>query len=315
MKTMGFEEFKNLVKESIIQWLPERFQEATISFQVVTKNNNLRLTGMNIMLPNKNIAPTIYLEGFFEKYQKGEAVEDILEQIAKLQLDQEAEVNFDTACITEYEQCKDKIYPRLISKEWNQNMLENHPHIEMEDLAIIFYIDLNEAEKGSMTVKIHEGLVKNWNITVEELYERAISNLKKDNAGIFRSMNEVLMEMMTADFIDICEGNEEEARKMMESIPTADNVMYVLSNINKIHGASVVLNNEMMERVINTVGETFFVLPSSVHELLIVPAKAHMQVEDLKAMVYEVNSTQVCMEERLSNNVYTYSLKEGLKIA
>ena len=90
--------------------------------------------------------------------------------------------------------------------------------------------------------------------------------------------------------------------------------MYVLSNSIKVNGASAVLDAKMMEDIAEKVGD-FYILPSSIHELLVVPVKSGMDVESLENMVCEVNATQVQLEERLSDHVYTYSLEEGLKIA
>ena len=312
---MKFEEFKNVVGESIISWLPENFRDARVNFQVVTKNNNLKLTGMVIMLPNKNIAPTIYLESFYEKYQNGEEMDGILEQIAKIQLEHDTDLEFDTKSVTELERCKDKIFPRLISTEWNRDILETCPYVEMEDLAVVFYIDLSADERGRMSIKIHNGLMEMWNLTVEELYEISVSNLQKEHSGTFRAMNEVVAEMMLTDVIEEYDGDVEEAKRMVEAMMPENNVMYVLSNESKVHGASIILDNEMMERVIDRVGEDFYILPSSIHELLVVPANSHMKIEELKNMVYEVNTTQVAMEERLSNNVYRYNLIKGIQIA
>ena len=312
---MGFEEFKNVVKESIISYLPVSFKDAKVNLQTVTKNNDLQLTGLTIMAPNRNIAPTIYLESFYEQYQKGEGVEEILERIANLQLENEMDMDFDTSLVTNFENCKDKIYPKLVSAEWNQETLETCPYVPMEDLAVIFYIDLSSEGNGSMTIKIHKGLMDMWNLTIEELNDIAISNLKRTNSGTLQSMSEVMVDMMLPDFLEQYEGDEEAAKAMLETMMPTDNVMYVLSNKSKLNGSNMILDYEMMHQVVEKIGEEFFILPSSIHELLIVPIASHMQIEDLRHMVCEVNDTQVSLEERLSDNVYRYSLTEGLKIA
>ena len=312
---MGFEEFKKVVKESIISCLPESFKDAKVYLQTVTKNNDLQLTGLTIMVPNQNIAPTIYLESFYEQYQKGEEVEEILERIAELQLEHEKDLDFDTTLVTNFENCKNKIYPKIISAEWNQETLGNCPYVPIEDLVVTFYIDLSSDGNGSMCIKVHNGFLSMWKVTTEELYDIAISNLKRTNSGTFQSMSEVMFEMMLPELLEQCDGDEEAAKEMFEAMMPKDNVMYVLSNKNKLNGANMILNSEMMLQVIERVGEEFFILPSSIHECLIVPAFSQMGVEELRHMVCEVNDTQVDLEERLSDNVYKYSLSQGFKIA
>ena len=91
--------------------------------------------------------------------------------------------------------------------------------------------------------------------------------------------------------------------------------MYVLCNKDKIYGASILLDQKLMQSVIDRIGNEFYILPSSVHECLVVPASQDMEPSDLVAMVLEVNSTTVSNEERLSNNIYTYSIEDGIKLA
>ena len=68
-----------------------------------------------------------------------------------------------------------------------------------------------------------------------------------------------------------------------------------------------------MNEIVETFGE-FFILPSSIHEVLIVPAKPGMTAENLENIVREVNTTQVQLEDKLSDYVYIYSMEEGLQI-
>ena len=70
-----------------------------------------------------------------------------------------------------------------------------------------------------------------------------------------------------------------------------------------------------MKSVVKRVGEKFYVLPSSVHELLVVPSNIGMDVGQLKEMVTSINASEVALEERLSDNVYRYSTEKGLQIA
>ena len=137
-------------------------------------------------------------------------------------------------------------------------------------------------------------------ITVEELHNIAVSNMPVISPSLFRGMNEVISEMM---------GMEAEELGM-----TGEDKMYVLSNRNKSFGAVALLDAEMMKSITGRFG-TVFVLLSSVHETLIVIPDDSMDVRNLRTMVHEVNETRVSLEERLSENVYSFSADEGLSIA
>ena len=83
MSRMNFEEFKNVVVDGIREWLPESLKAASIELQTVSKNNDIRLTGLLIRRKDCNIAPTIYLDGFYQKYSNGEDMSSIMKQIAE----------------------------------------------------------------------------------------------------------------------------------------------------------------------------------------------------------------------------------------
>ena len=118
--------------------------------------------------------------------------------------------------------------------------------------------------------------------------------------SLFRGMNEVISEMM---------GMEAEEIGMPE-----EDKMYVLTNKNKSFGAAALLDKDMMHSITDRFGSVF-VLPSSIHETLIVLMEENMDVSYLRNMVHEVNETQVSVEDRLSENVYIYTASEGLLVA
>lgn len=310
----NFEEFKVAVVDGIREWLPEQFATAHVSIQVVTKNNDLKLTGLTIQSVGSNIAPTIYLEGFYEKYQEGTEMPEILRLIAEVRVKHEIEGGFDASQITDFDKCQDKILPRLVGAEWNKELLEKRPHVIIEDLAVTFCIDLGANEEGTMSVPIHNDLMNSWGVTVETLYELAVKNLSGSKVGTFRSMNEVMAAMMLPNLIEEY-GDEETAEQMLEMMMPPEDKIFVLSNRSGINGASILLDKEMMQTVIDRVGSDFYILPSSLHEVLVVPADEGMNPADLVSMVVEVNQTTVETSDRLSNQIYTYSVDEGIKLA
>ena len=105
------------------------------------------------------------------------------------------------------------------------------------------------------------------------------------------------------------------AERMCEEMMPPEDRMYILTNIYKVNGASMLLDSDMMQKVMEEVGSDFFILPSSIHEVLIVPADSGMKSSDLETMVREVNDTEVSDTEILSYHVYRYSMENGIQIA
>lgn len=303
MSRMNFEEFKNVVVDGIREWLPESLKAASIELQTVSKNNDIRLTGLLIRRKDCNIAPTIYLDGFYQKYSNGEEMSSIMKQIAEIRVQHDSTRNCEIDSILDFEKAKEHIMPRLVCAESNQENMKKRPHILVEDLAVMFVIELGKDEEGEATIPIHYGIMELWGITAEQLFRIAVENLEKAECGVFISMNQVLASLT---------GNE-------GLIENADGIpedgMFVLTNKNKVNGAGVVLDKYMMESVIERVGDNFFMLPSSVHEWIIIPDKMEMNTEDLETMVKEVNATQLQEEEILGNRVYHYTIENGLQIA
>ena len=119
-------------------------------------------------------------------------------------------------------------------------------------------------------------------------------------------MNAVMTDMMVPQIMSDYGVDREEAIKMVNDMVPTDDKLFVLTNNQKLNGAAALLDEKMMEQIAERVGNDFYILPSSVHEVLIVPKEAGMDFKDLEAMVQEVNATQVAPQDKLSDHVYQY---------
>ena len=301
MNKMKFEEFTNAVVEKIREYLPESFKNASVELQTVTKNNGLILTGLTIRSAESNICPTIYLESFFENYQSGQDMKHILENIADVRLRNEVAETFDVGKITDFERASDRIVPRLVGCKWNKEMLETRPHTVISDLAVTYHIFLAESFDSTASVPVTNALMESWGVDVKTLHELALKNMPELLPSTFQPMSAVLGAML----------GDEEAQMLLPAMDPDDEVMYILSNDKKMFGAAALLDQKIMQKVAEKFSE-FFIIPSSVHETIIVPATPDMDVATLSAMVVDVNGSQVAPEERLSDHVYRYNLKDGL---
>ena len=95
----------------------------------------------------------------------------------------------------------------------------------------------------------------------------------------------------------------------MQMMPDIPDTMFVLTNDTKVNGAAAILNDDIRQEIAEKVGD-FYMLPSSIHETLIIPKDAGMEFKELEQMVQEVNQKQVAPGERLSDHVYEYDAKE-----
>lgn len=294
---MTFDEFKASVADNIKDYLPEQYQNAEVTLQEVTKSNDITLTGLMIKNEDSNIAPNIYLEGFFEQYNDGKDMSDIMQSISDLRVNNELTQGFDTSRITELGKVEDHIICRLVNQEMNAEFLANRPYTAFEDLAVVYAVDLGSHQGGRMSAPITNQMMEQYGITTEELHDIALHNLSESQID-FKTMRETLMEMM---------GITEDDPQAAFMLPPEDEMgMYILTNAEKLDGAAAILDAKTMQDISEKLGGDFVVLPSSRHEVIVLPMRDDMNIRVLEGMVQEVNAGQVAPEDRLSDHVYQY---------
>ncbi|MBE5848666.1 MAG: hypothetical protein E7298_00680 [Lachnospiraceae bacterium] len=297
---LNYDEFKDAIASQIKDFLPESYSDAAVSFSSVLKNNSLKLDGLNIRRDGESVCPTIYVNAIYNQYKDGRELEDILSEIAHIRQSHEGPLNLDVAAITDFSRIRDKLRVKLINSEQNTEYLKDKPHTEIADLSAVYYIDLGSDSCGNMTTVITDNLLSQYGVSIEELHLIAISNM--GSQARFCTMFEVLSEMMPAQMFD-------------NDFNGADNMLFILTNQNKVNGAAMLLCPDAMDMVREQIGESYYILPSSVSEILCVPFKDDLDVNSLKDIVHEVNSTQVAPDEVLSDTVYLYDYDKHCIVA
>lgn len=270
-------------------------EEKTVSIHTNVKNNGVRRSGIMISEKGINISPTIYLEEYFHQFRMGYPLEQIAKDIVGLY----ERIRFrnsweDGEKVKDYEFVKDKIIYRLIGREENQELLKEIPYKCYLDLAIIYYVLLEVDEYGMASMMVRTEHMDMWKVTEEDLYCRASENTRKLLPYEFAPMRTVIEELLGLG---------------MEEGPAEK--MYILSNEMRSYGAAALIYPGCLRKIADEVGENFFVIPSSVHEIIIVAESEAPGREELESMIEEVNETQVEAEEVLSDRAYYYDRESG----
>lgn len=159
------------------------------------------------------------------------------------------------------------------------------------DLEEYVRVDLGHNDSGSaMSVVVTESLLESTGIKPEELREYARKNLK--GCVVIKSMGDVLSSLMgmPAD----------------PFIPASDNLMYVATTTAMLHGASVMLLDDVLtEFCFLHHLKSVYIIPSSLHEVLLIPADQDMDI--INNMIQEVNLSEVDETDRLSDHVYLFT--------
>lgn len=267
----------------------------------VNKNNGLVLTGLVILDNGSNIAPTIYLDEFFERYRAGELMADLCREIIEFYQNNKVTDAFDIGNITEFAKAKSRVCYKLVNAEKNRELLREVPHVIFHDLAVVYYVLISVHGDSIATAVIREDLFKKWGVSEAELYKLACANTQRIFGSTVKSMADVLSGLMAEAVGDEC------ADELIEMLGGEDiSPMYVVTNNIKINGASVMLNKRLLRTFSDRIGGSYYILPSSINEVIFMPIFANINEESLKDIVREINKTTVLPEEVLSDNVYFY---------
>lgn len=260
-----------------------------VGLETIYKNNGNDLLAIIIREEKSNVFPTIYLEQFFDDYKNGISVDRIAQMVVDVHKTHSLDNRIDVGSLTDWERVKDNVVCRVVSKSLNEKLLEEAPHEDFLDLAVIYTIVLGEFGDSIATVVIKNPHLEKFGITQEELAEISRKNTPTVTPHRLSSLNQILSEIDDS-FDELPEGP-----------------MLIATNTKRTYGASAFLDKEFLAKSAERLGEKFFILPSSIHELMFVRDDDQFTAEELKGLVTEVNDTQVAEKEILSYSVYQYN--------
>ena len=279
-----------------------------ISIHRVGKNNGVYYTGLQITENAVNISPVIYIDRYYELYEKGG---ETIESTAAFVMDTYNRersggiMQDDIRKFLSYDSVRENVVYKLINTEKNRELLEDIPHMEFMDLSIVFQCIISLEETGVASILIHNVHMKLWGVAAEDLYAAAKENTGRLLPYEIKSMAEVLYEIREPE-------NPGQAGHDGYGAGSADSVpMYVLSNRNRVEGAACMLYPGLIRGFAEKAGNSLYIIPSSVHELLLIPTENTEEYAEIRSMIREINDTQVSEEEILSYSLYYYDREEG----
>lgn len=294
---MNYENFVKEMKEMVQKRIPA--VKVDISSEV--KNNNSLRTGLSIKKLDENNntnALVIYLEDYFLMYRAGKTISYVADEIVRgyYSLSVEIKERIISIPFGDYEKIKDKITCRLINRRRNEELLKDVPYVPFLDLVIVFYIiiDITDCRIGSCLIRNqHLKIWKIDNSNFEEFASLAMKNTMKMFPAKFERLQDVIREMGGTDF--------------RELVP-----MYVLSNNYKEHGAITILYDGYLKYVSDILKSDFYVIPSSIHETIIISTVCGHEKEMIDFWIKDINDKVLNPEEILSDRVYYYDREKEI---
>ena len=297
---MNINEFVNEVRGNIKGFLPKAYENAEVSVMDCQKLN-VSYKGLMVKREKEMISPIINLDQFYEIYQNQPetTMEVICRRIAKVVMKTPIEVNLNP--IMDYNIAKYNLFIRVSSAEKNKDILANVPHQLKEDLAITYHLITYMRGGELSSLLINNDLLKQYGITAEQLHEDAMNSSPRIMPQEVSSIGEFLEQ-------DPFMMSSEENDMLQESEPAPS--FYVVTNQKKLDGAGVIFYPGMMEYLGSLFFQDYFILPSSIHEMIVLPDNGEISVKELKMMVSGINVTQVYPSERLTDEVYHFDTKD-----
>ena len=309
---------------AVVEYLERRFPEAKVDTRNVIKNNGLVLHG--VYFTNSTLSPTVYLENFYHYYTEGRGLGNILEDIGSIFEANMAESrnmsSIDTSFLNDFEKIKDDVVPKLINAERNEALLDSVPHYKLFDLAVIFiYCFSDESELGKRLNAIGEDCFPNitidnemmlkWGKTTEDLIAQVEKNAVNGFEPALYDMEETLLS--GGNYIR-CTNLLEESSILEKNIYNGGYVvpaMYLLSNKRGMWGATSIRDNCLLKRVAERLDCSFYIIPSSIKEVILVPETPYTCMGSLFDMVKQVNQTLLAPTEVLSDSIYFFNKDIG----
>ena len=304
---LNYDEFKERVINEFLDYLPSKYKDCEIKVHEVPKVNKV-LTGIVIVPKKKNkksmIMPTFYMERLYEQYLETGNFESMMQRQA-VYLEQSSKFLPKELCGTNLEDYQDRIVFQLVNTMENLVLLAKCPHRNFEDLSVIYRAITNYNDSGVSGFLLTNDVAESLNWTEEFLYEKAIKNTRR----LFPFVNMRIEEMMMKIMGQGC-SKENMSRLFPEyDKMTSEECVYVITNKSQFFGSAALLYPEVIGRVADKIGTDCYVLPSSLHEIIVLSANAYSDKNKLAGIVCGTNEKHLRDEEKLSDSLYFFDIK------
>jgi len=300
-ESMEIREFAEKVRSAVEKELGQNYQ---VELKRIKKNNGIVLHGLVILSEGKSIVPAVYLEAFREAYESGTDFAEIVRKLIAVYERDSLDIRIDMEFFRTFALVKDRICYRLVGRKGNEELLEDVPYVEFLDLALCFYYAFQGKTLGEGSILVHNSHMEMWGTTTAELVKLAVCNTPRLFPWDCSSLEEVLEE--EAGIRISREAGEEPGTGDFQQAVS----MKVLSNVKRVQGAVCMLYPGVLESIASKEQKSLYILPSSIHEVILLTDTGRGNAKELREMVADVNRTQVAPEEVLSDSLYYYDINE-----
>ena len=305
MNKTYFNEFTEQLKRKL---LTEMGTKIKLDIHRTLKNNGITYHALAVLKEGCNVSPNICLDGFYHAYMEGMSISEIAEEIINILESGNREQCLDLRFFTDFEEAKRHILFKIVNYEMNRKQLDKIPHIKFLDLAVTFYygVRLKEISDDTASIQIENSHLEMWGIDEGTLFDLAMENTVREMPARCMTICEVILEIMKSNDMIPEKSSVEKFKREADEVP-----MYVLSNDKNYFGASVIYYPGLLRQIAEKAGADLIILPSSIHEVILMPVIHGKRQEALNEMIVDINENHVEKEEVLSNHWYYFDLERN----
>ena len=297
---MEFEAFKNTIMDLVSKEVEDRGLE-DISLKLTTVESPDGMTDrLMVSVGESKMSMAFRLKEIYQSVEDGEDIDhavykmvNTIEDNISVVKEKEQDVK---SFITDYEKVKDNTYLRLIPGD--SPVLKNTPHKMIEDMALVVNVHLDSFsdENGRSCVVVSTPLMEMYGIDEAQLFADAEKNSLANEPIVFKPLVDMIKDLISND-----------------EVPNPEDVgivTYIATNKSGFQGAAVAGYPDFAEKAAEAIGGSFYMLPSSVHEFILIKDDGRQNAKDLNKMVKNVNETVLEARDFLADQCYHYDAKE-----
>lgn len=297
-------EFKSFC-DQIVSAMSDKYPESEVELSEITKNNGVDHKCLTIKSKDCKVSEVIYLEPLYDAFINGCSFNDVLNRVEIARLDGQDQ-NFDVGYYRDFDKVRERVMIKLVNYDKNQKLLAQMPHRKYKDFAVLYYCLVGDkSSEGIIMIKNEH--IKMWDVTENDLYDAACVNAIKNNDYVIMPLMEIVNErrgVTSKSALNDELSFEEDSLSFLK----------ILTNKDRTYGAATIMNPGLLYALACKYDSNYYILPSSVHELILVIDEEDSFNQDKAAELYDmvrfVNMTEVATEDVLSDNVYYYDRNE-----
>ena len=306
LSNMEYDIFKETLKNKVSDLLEG---SPDIQIRRYVKVNGISYDGLTVFCPDSNLSPTIPLTEFYEQYTAGRSMDAIAAEVVSFYNEYKVPMKVSVDHLSDYGKVKDKLRIRLLNRAMNIERLSDVPFREVLDLAACLYMEIEGLGIPNATCPVRNKELEAWGKTFEEVYADAEENMMRYEPGELKAIGEVIKGLRLELEEMAVKADKPRDFFLTDDVPEESPAhMFVLTTKGKTFGAAAMLDHTALRTLGELCKADIYVIPSSIHEVILLPDEPEVSVDVLRDMVTGINRTEVPRGDILSNHIYLYKM-------